>query len=369
VLLTAAHCVANDSLPEAYFGAAPPNGGTLVPILAAQVHPAFDATTLANDVAMVLLADDPPAGATPWPLPATALDATAVGLPLRLVGFGLTGPSDSSPAEKRTGTAVLASLAATALQLSPSPSQTCSGDSGGPAFATIGGVEVVVGVTSSGDPSCDAGATDMRVDAYASFITPWLQATSEGAAAAGGRCFYPANCAPSAGECAPAVDDPTLSFCDPPCPSGGSCPAGLQCLSGDDGTMACRHPTPSPGAPGARCEAATDCIAGICAYPASGGSAVCTSTCFPGLPGFCASTSSCEPAADDAGSACFSVTADASTASANPHGGCSVASMGAENPGGCRFAILLVTALGGRRSRRLFRRSRQARRFARPAGR
>jgi len=306
VLLTAAHCLPDGAMPQAFFGESPQAGGTSLALLDTIRHPEFDATTLTNDVALALLSDAAPSGATPWPLPAAPLGASAVGLPLRLVGFGRTGPNDMTAPQKRQGTAVVASLSSQELTFTPSPSQTCSGDSGGPAFATLDGVEVVVGVTSSGDPQCDQRAVDMRVDAYASFIEPWLKATAEGAAGPGQRCYYDTNCASSAGACTPALDDPTLSFCSPPCGAGGACPAGLQCLAGDAGSPLCRHPLPSPGAQGAGCQLGSDCATGTCLAPATGGASTCTSSCVSNLPGFCQRGSSCLPAAGDAGvSACF----------------------------------------------------------------
>jgi hypothetical protein len=357
VLLTAAHCLADGLVPDVFFGASPGDGGAPAAALAVSIDPTFDADTLTDDVAMVLLADVAPAGATPWPLPSTPLPASAVGTSLRLVGFGRTSASDTSPPLKRQGTASLASLTASTFDFSPSPSQTCTGDSGGPAFATQNGVEVIVGVTSSGDPSCAANATDMRVDAYASFITSWIAATAEGAAAAGDRCWYDANCALGAGACTAALDDATLSFCAPACGSGDACPTGLKCLadpSGASGTKLCRHPTPSPGAAGAPCGADGDCANASCLAPASGGPPVCAATCFPDLPGFCPSGDSCAAiAGSDAGaSACFfaPVGFGGTTAPAETYGssGCNAAGSGDFDAG---LLALVLAALVQRRTR------------------
>jgi hypothetical protein len=352
VLLTAAHCLADGAMPTAFFGAAPQgDAGASIAVIATRVHPAFDPTTLANDVAMALLAQDAPAGATAWPLPAAPLGSSSVGLSLRLVGFGLTAAGDTSSPQKRVGTATLASLAATQLVLTPAPSQPCDGDSGGPAFATIGGVEVLVGVTSSGDAQCTQGGHDTRVDAYTSFISTWLRATAEGAAGPGDRCWYAANCAASAGECAAALDDTTLSFCSPPCGQGGSCPAGLACLQGADGHSLCRHALPSPGAPGAACSAATDCEGASCVAPASGGRTVCATTCFPDLMGFCSSGTTCRAVAGHAGSACFF------PAPKGAQGGSAGCSAGGDGPTGplatfAAFALLAVRAIARLRNRR-----------------
>ncbi len=346
VLLTAAHCLPDGSTPVAFFGSAPQSGGITIPVIATARHPHFDAATLANDVAMALLGEAAPAGATPWPLPTAPLDPSSVGLPLRIVGFGATGPSDTSPPQKRTGTTTIASLSAETLTFDASPSQTCTGDSGGPAFATIGGVETLVGVTSSGDAQCDASARDVRVDAVASFIAPWLQATAEGAAGPGDRCWYAANCASGAGGCVAALDDVALSFCAPPCGAGQACPAGLSCLAGSDGTMLCRHAPPSPGAPGAACSADGECEGSSCLAPASGGAPVCAATCFPDLPGFCSDGTQCLAAAGDAGSACF---APGPPSPSPSPGGCCIAPAAASSAGPAALALVAALALISRR--------------------
>jgi uncharacterized protein (TIGR03382 family) len=351
VLLTAAHCVAGDVLPDVYFGSAPSPGAPHVALLEAQLHPGFDATTLADDIALALLADPAPVGATPWPLPPAPLSAGAVGLPLRLVGFGKTSASDTSPPQKRTGTSVISSLNDTQLSFGPSPSQTCEGDSGGPAFATFAGVEAVVGVTSSGDSGCDVQATDTRVDAFASsFIAPYLAATAEGAAGAGDRCRYPANCA--VGACTPALDDPTISFCERPCASGDACPAGLACLPDGNGVKLCRHSTPSPGSLGSPCATDGDCFHGACATSSSGGARVCATACFVDLPGFCPMGYSCTTRADLPGqAACFAT---------HPQGGCDAAPGAANGPPSVLAVALLLLVFRQRRRSRLATRSMNA---------
>jgi V8-like Glu-specific endopeptidase len=338
VLLTAAHCLPDGGMPLAYFGIAPGDGGPELAITAVRRHPAFDATTLQNDVAMALLDSAAPPGATSWPLPAVPLDDSAVGTTLRLVGFGRTAAGDTSAPRKREGTTTLASLTATELDFAPSPSQTCEGDSGGPAFATVGGVEAIVGVTSSGDASCAAMARDMRVDAYAAtFIAPWIAATAEGAAGAGDRCWYASNCA--TGECAPALDDPSLSFCAPPC--DGGCPAGLACLADSDGSKLCRHAPPSPGAAGSSCTSDDACNFSDCVARQSGGATVCAKGCFVDLPGFCADGFECAPTTAAGGkAACF----------ARAHG-CAFAGAPGDDYGALVLFALALTACarGGRR--------------------
>ena len=68
---------------------------------------------------------------------------------LRLVGFGRSGALARDEGARREGVAAVDAVNAFTLRLRPSPSQPCIGDSGGPAFATIAGVEHLVGVTST----------------------------------------------------------------------------------------------------------------------------------------------------------------------------------------------------------------------------
>ena len=336
LLLTAAHCVSGDAMPDAYFGSVPGDGGPRVAIAAVRRHPAFDAATLHDDVAMALLAEAAPAGATPWPTPATPI---AAGASLRLVGFGRTAAGDTSAPRKRAGTTTVATVSADELTFAPSPSQTCEGDSGGPAFATLEGVEAIVGVTSSGDAACTTLARDMRVDVFAdTFVAPWVAATADGAAGAGDRCWYAENCAAGAGECAAALDDATLSFCAPPC--DGGCPGGLACLADSDGRRLCRHSPPSPGAAGARCGDDGDCNGTHCVARTSGEPTVCAQSCFTDLPGFCGGELECAAIAGGNGAAaCF----------AKPRGGCAFAGATDGDAGALVAIAALLIALARRR--------------------
>jgi hypothetical protein len=340
VLVTAAHCVPDGPPPDAIFGSAIASG-TRATIVATERYSTFDDKTLTDDIAVALLADPAPSGAAPWPVATTPLDGTT-GMPLRLVGFGRISESDATPAQKRVGSAAVGSIAAHEFTLTASPSHTCEGDSGGPAFATIGGVEMLVGITSSGDVQCQGNARDMRADAYAAFIAAYVRTTADGSAGPGDRCLYPAHCAPGAGECAESLDDATLSYCAPPCAPDGSCPAGLSCLAASDGRKLCRHAPPSPGAFGASCNDSSECFGGrTCEAPASGGGSVCTTTCFPDIPGFCPSGSSCTSVADNSASACF-----APAPSHDDHHGCAIGG------GDVSGALLIVLAISAARRAR-----------------
>ena len=292
-VLTAAHCLSDTELPDVVEGGAV-FGGVHHAALAAFRHPLFDAVTLANDLAVVIV--DPPL--VEAPLPYAAVLELAPGAAVRVVGYGWTVVNDTTPAVRRTGTARVATIDELFVDTMPDPSQACEGDSGGPALFDAGGGEHVIGVTSSGDATCTQVVHYTRVDIHADWIAGIVAKTAAGGAGAGDRCWYDDNCADGV-ACVPALDEPRLSFCTPACVAG-SCPDGLTCIASE-----CRHDAPSPGATGAPCELAGDCVDDRCTAPAGGTDAVCTRPCFSDLPGFaCPAGTTCS-ASEDGTEACF----------------------------------------------------------------
>jgi secreted trypsin-like serine protease len=171
-ILTAAHCV-GEFPPEAFavlFGATSDPGrgalgagleGSFFRVAGVRVHPGFDPKTLANDVALLRLEGEPKVP------PAPRLEAppgdSLVGATARVVGFGR---SDAAPAfAKREGAVQVAEATDLTLVYRGDPAMTCDGDSGGPVFATVAGVEVLVAVTSRGDAACADHGVAVRVDA------------------------------------------------------------------------------------------------------------------------------------------------------------------------------------------------------------
>ena len=144
------------------------------------LHPNYNVDLLgedaANDIAIFKL-DRPVAGVTPSPI----YRATpAVGQLLTLVGYGYGGTgttgSDEIYGTKRVGTTPVDSVSAKLINwdfTNNSESNTAPGDSGGPAFVSVGGVNYVAGVTSGGNQD-NAGigdnSFDTRVDAFATWI-------------------------------------------------------------------------------------------------------------------------------------------------------------------------------------------------------
>ncbi len=283
VVLTAGHCLAVRRPDSVFVGADPQQGGEVVAVLDTRLHPQFMLASLSKDIGLVLL--DRPLAVAPWPLWPQPFDDSFRGRTIRLVGFGLTASGDVTPPRKRQGVSVISGFTDLDFTFHPTPSQTCSGDSGSPALATLYGIEYLIGVTSRGDPGCSDFGSDTRVDPYLDdFVTPYLLATAERAADVGDRCFYDENC--RSGICVEPADRPSFHYCSKPCgdqarPSTG-CPKAMRCTAGSGGNV-CGYALPSPGALGAHCLEDSDCAApgALCARPAPGQPQVCTALCFP----------------------------------------------------------------------------------------
>lgn len=99
-------------------------------------------------------------------------DAYATGNTVTAVGFGITdGTTQVGVGTKRSVGLQIQSQDANTFTFGSADANTCSGDSGGPAFEMINGVQTVVGTTSYGDQTCTQLGVDMRTDANAAFIS------------------------------------------------------------------------------------------------------------------------------------------------------------------------------------------------------
>jgi len=134
--------------------------------------PLFDVNNLfaGHDIGVVHLAV--PTGLAPLPF---NTNTTLFNLPVRLVGYGADTHANTGVGIKRQVTTNPVAANTLLVQIGNSNQQTCHGDSGGPAFQTLAGIETIIGVTSFGSDNsptsvCFGGGIDTRVDAVASFI-------------------------------------------------------------------------------------------------------------------------------------------------------------------------------------------------------
>lgn len=306
VVLMAAHCtdLFGPNAPyEVMFGASFDDPDVrFVRVTSVEADPAFVRDTHEHDVAVAVLAETAPTD--PVPLPTSVLDADAVGLPARIVGFGVDSDVVMADGEKRQGTMTVSSVDPGLFEATPDPSNTCEADSGGPVFVELDGTEQLVGVTVSGDPSCTRFALNVRVDAVLDFLEPALEAHS--------------GPPPDPGATLEAG-----ALCGATCEDDAQCPAGLSCERGPSSDPQCLLPGLPAGNYTDACSTDDECGSGICARLASAGADACRclEPCETVRP----------PGDDDSGCA----------ATHDRHGGA-----------GTGLLLLACTAVGARRRRR-----------------
>jgi hypothetical protein len=190
VVLTAAHCL--DGVPATavhiYFGNDVYSGGDYRQCTEKSVHPGYTQGDVVDDIGLLRMSSNAPAGITPIPrLPSSlALTSADVGSPVDFSGFGVT--EFNSDGEKlhvsvnlglvcpgpSSCTFMNGFVVPRAIAYPQSPGGPCSGDSGGPAFMFRSAQEYVVGVTSYGDPGCSEYGVSTKVDASQTWIDGFI---------------------------------------------------------------------------------------------------------------------------------------------------------------------------------------------------
>lgn len=200
VVLTAAHCVADDPNPAHYqicggddpFGDVNQGGGCYWITGASEIHfhPQYDSQNLVNDVAVIILDAEPAAedvSSTTQPIPYLAGDPNDNGLiyddtpagsgtEFTAVGFGVTQDGVDDSGTKRTVQLRMKEIYLDIFEYGSSSQNTCSGDSGGPALLNVSGTTTVIGVVSYGDPSCTSFGGDSRTDYFSGYIAQFAGA-------------------------------------------------------------------------------------------------------------------------------------------------------------------------------------------------
>lgn len=279
--------------------------GTVLQASATFKDPLFDQSHLGtNDIGLIQLAT-PATGVDPSPINLSAAMAP-VGTVATIVGYGLTsqpGGAGNTGIEFELTNRISIPCSSKSigsdinlLCFSQTDNKgTCSGDSGGPAFAIINGKQTVVGVTSFGDQQCASYGADTRLDIEQQFLVQHV---------------------------------PELIGCL----SDRDCTAHRVCFA-----HSCIAQPFGPTGIGTVCNTAADCDSAICAVSSQDGKR-CSLTCSPSDPGTCPDGFECLKSSTSVG-ACWPV----------PGGGCCDA-----GPGSPATALvgLGAVALGLRRRRR-----------------
>jgi secreted trypsin-like serine protease len=308
VVMTAAHCVSPQTLGTGTFkftiflgddinSSTQSVASNFVAAKETHYDMQFDANNLGNahDVGVVIAST--PLKPAPLAMNTTAMGTNNVGGTLRIVGYGISSGTDTTGMTagiKRQTMVTINDVTPDFIDFGNSAHDTCEGDSGGPAFLTVGGQEVIAGITSFGIMGCAQGATDTRVDVYGvPFVTPYIQMFDNGMTGAPDMSSPP--------------DMSTTS-------SGGS---------------------PAPGTVGASCSKDTDCNSKVCANKGDNG--YCTTSCDPSKSDSCPSGLTCG-------------TIDSANYCVMQSGGCDFAGGGV--PGGALVLLLFAgLALAARRRR------------------
>lgn len=169
-VLTAAHCVYPGNTHQLQLA------GKVYTTTAVSRHPQYgnSSSGAVNDIALIRLNSAPPvtpsvvSRAAPFP-----------GQDITIIGYGKTSTNAKDSGVKRKAVNKVSSVYSTRFTFSGSgggEGNTCSGDSGGPAFAMVDGKEVHLGVHSMASNPCGSRGINTRTDAF----FDWLNAESGG---------------------------------------------------------------------------------------------------------------------------------------------------------------------------------------------
>ncbi len=304
VILTAAHCIdmlGTDPNANIYFGSDTTGAGARITVGQKKQHPMWTGELAGGyDIGMLLMDfpyEDPSIAKE---LNTSSPATTHVGDDYRHVGFGVfdraTGNADG---KKRQGTTTISGTQGDVILSGDSNVSVCFGDSGGPAFLTLDGKEVVAGVHSfTSGQTCNPPNGDTDVQQYAlDFILPWVQENDESCGLDGVcgpiGCVDDPDCLPcgpdgtcasdcelpdpdcqtqelgdickadtqcSTDYCVAYRDDPDYRFCTESCdPNADQCPDGLSCQTINPFGTICYYDKSPPGALGDSCDEPAQC--------------------------------------------------------------------------------------------------------------
>jgi hypothetical protein len=324
IVLTAAHCVTIDAVTryhveffESWDTQSDAKTGVIDrvgrDIVDKWIDPNYDPILVlegaGHDVALALLDSPVPPALVPLPLYRSRLTRAIVGQTDRFVGFGDRDDAQPKLIKRQYATATIEGLTPQQFNFSDQPSNICEGDSGGPSFITVNGIEYIAGITSTGLAATCHGTSNMqRLDDDLPELVRYVadhdpQPTTN--CGEDGVCGW--SCPDIDPDCPCILDGHCDAACsaldtDPDCPT--SCDADGVCQR-----SGCPRPDPDCGtaALGAACTTNQSCASDLCVT--SGMDHVCSQTCGNG--GTCpagfacvSTTNSCLAATDDGAGGC-----------------------------------------------------------------
>ena len=282
-ILTAAHCVnVYGSQPQYYaaFGTYASQPTQRVRIISQTADPLYNKATGTSHDFGVLQLSAAVTNVTPIAMNAIPMNSSHVGMTIRHAGFGITTGGGGGGGTKRHVSYNVRQVSQQLIESGASGKQTCSGDSGGPAFMVMPGntAETLVGVVSFGDETCTMYGEDGRVDVALNWIAQTMAPWEGPTCANDGLCK--AGCMPIDQDCACAADGLCSAECadvakDPDCPR--DCAANSICA-----VEACPRPDPDCASEGGTCASPIQCRGRVCVTDAQHpGLKYCSSACTP----------------------------------------------------------------------------------------
>jgi hypothetical protein len=250
--LSAAHCMT--PTPTQLVIGNDYNTGQVHAITESHANPQYNMQT--HDYGIVKFSNAGPS--TPvYPVLTPALDTMAVGSPVVFVGYGITvAPPGNNNSLRWQVNGILNQLDALTLSYNQvNGGGPCEGDSGGPAFFSIGGVEYLAGATSYGDQMCASYGVSMRVSSEIAWIESYTGPLDGGAGTgAGGSTGAGGGGVGAGGSGTGALCASKATWaCDPVSPTALCGAAGSACDIDQTMKPACFTP-PNDAALGAACD-------------------------------------------------------------------------------------------------------------------
>lgn len=174
IVVTAAHCLEMQGTMGVFFDndLRSRDVGDSVPVESIHPHPDYNPITLENDIGVAVLSRAAPVD--PIALQVDPLTESWIGTELLFVGYGVTRAWGRDNHLKRSVQIPISDIGDTYIWIEDASRNTCSGDSGGPALHIADDGVRLIAVTSWGDPNCSIFGVSTRVDAYLSFIQPFI---------------------------------------------------------------------------------------------------------------------------------------------------------------------------------------------------
>ena len=286
-VLTAAHCIEAYGQGNYYyvlFGPTVRSPHKVVKTAAQYANPCYQVSSAAcpnnQEKAYydfgVLKLEQPVLDVAPIEMSSLPMSTADIGKKIRHVGFGITetGRGDGT---KREVTYNVRSVLPLALESGAMGAQTCSGDSGGPAFMVTPGStrERVVGVVSFGDQDCNQFGVDGRVDVGLGWINTTMLQWEVPSCGEDGRCA--ANCPQIDQDCVCVADGQCTADCHSP-GRDVDCPANCA-TNGVCAVEACPLADADCVALGETCTKPEDCKTRLCIRDGNNTQSYCSATC------------------------------------------------------------------------------------------